>query len=227
MAEMTQHDEHESDLRSKLLKRLGIAGVMVVLLLGILAYFDRMAAQREEPTPKVFTEPVPVAPKKELSQPVKPAEPELPATETKPEQQASAEAQAPVATTTETTVPTTVKPGSEPDKMPGAVTKPTPATGGKPVATAKPVAGVKPVPEATSAPVTVLPSKPQRSASGEARACAFRQFAPLVVRLCGSGGRIHQCPFGRRIACQTGVEWNSVKAGGTGASRPLQDKERG
>ncbi|OQA34398.1 MAG: cell division protein FtsN [Betaproteobacteria bacterium ADurb.Bin341] len=165
MAEMTTRDEQESELRSKLLKRLGIAGVMVIVLLGVLAYFDRISGQREEAQPKVFTKPVPVAPKKEVSQPVKPAEPELPAAETKPEQQASGEAQTPVTTVTETTVPTTVRPEAESGKTPVAVAKPAPATGGKPVATAKPVAGVKPVPEATSAPVTVSSSKPQPEAA--------------------------------------------------------------
>lgn len=153
MAEMTTRDEQESELRGKLLKRLGIAGVMVVVLLGVLAYFDRISGQREEAQPKVFTKPVPVAPKKEVSQPVKPTEPELPPAETKPEAPVSGEAQTPVATTTETTVPPTAKPEAETQKVPAAVTKPQPAVG------AKPAAVVKPVPEATAAPVTVPPAK--------------------------------------------------------------------
>ncbi len=159
MAEMMTGDEQESELRGKLLKRVGIAGVMVVVLLGVLFYFDRVSSQREEAQPRVFTKPVPVAPKKDVPQPVKPAEPEAPPAETKPEAPVSSEAQTPVTTTTETTVPTTAKPEPEAQKAPVAVSKPQPAAGAKPVAGAKPAAVVKPVPEATSAPVSEQPSK--------------------------------------------------------------------
>lgn len=69
-----------TDVRRKLLWRIGIAGVMVVGLLGGLALFDYLAAPGEAPEveyPK-FTEPVPVA-KKALTQPVVPVEPATPA----------------------------------------------------------------------------------------------------------------------------------------------------
>ena len=68
-----------TDVRRKLLWRIGIAGVMVVGLLGGLALFDYLAAPGEAPEveyPK-FTEPVPV-PKKALTQPVVPVEPVTP-----------------------------------------------------------------------------------------------------------------------------------------------------
>jgi DedD protein len=68
-----------TDVRRKLLWRIGIAGVMVVGLLGGLALFDYLAAPGEAPEveyPK-FTEPVPV-PKKAVTQPVVPVEPVTP-----------------------------------------------------------------------------------------------------------------------------------------------------
>lgn len=70
MAELPPLDEQETQLRQKLLKRLGIAGAMALVLLGVLAFFDYLATRREEPPAKVFTKPVPVPPKKEVTQPL-------------------------------------------------------------------------------------------------------------------------------------------------------------
>lgn len=63
------------DLKRKLALRMTFAGLMIVALLATLAVFDRLSApdEPEVQTPR-FTEPVPV-PKKEITQPVKPAEP--------------------------------------------------------------------------------------------------------------------------------------------------------
>jgi len=58
------------ELRSKLMSRLAVAAGMVAALLAILAFFDYLAAPPDEPEPRVFTRPVPVPPKKEVSQPV-------------------------------------------------------------------------------------------------------------------------------------------------------------
>lgn len=64
-----------SELRGKLLARLAMAGTLVVVLLGVLAFFDYLAnPPAEETEGLVFTKPVPVAPRKEISQPVTPAE---------------------------------------------------------------------------------------------------------------------------------------------------------
>jgi DedD protein len=62
------------DLKRKLALRMTFAGLMIVALLATLAVFDRLNApdEPEVQTPR-FTEPVPV-PKKEITQPVKPAE---------------------------------------------------------------------------------------------------------------------------------------------------------
>lgn len=66
----------QSEIKRKLIFRVGFAGLMIVLLLGTLAVFDHMNAPEEiQPAEPRFTEPVPVA-KKEITQPVTPAEPE-------------------------------------------------------------------------------------------------------------------------------------------------------
>lgn len=72
--EVSDNDEGAGDLRGKLVGRLAVAGLLVALLLGVLAFFDHLANPPEEPEERVFAERVPVAPKKEMSQPVKPAE---------------------------------------------------------------------------------------------------------------------------------------------------------
>ena len=54
-----------------------MAGVLVAILLGVLAFFDYLANPPDEAEPTVFTKPVPVAPK-EVSQPVKPPTENLP-----------------------------------------------------------------------------------------------------------------------------------------------------
>ena len=82
-----QDNKNENDLagiRRKLILRMGVAGLMIVGLLGGLALFDYMGARVEnEPEAIRFTEPVPV-PKKTITQPVTQAEPE-PAPEKKEE----------------------------------------------------------------------------------------------------------------------------------------------
>lgn len=72
----------QPDLKRKLAWRMGFAGLMIVALLATLAVFDRLSAPDEvEPATPRFTEPVPVA-RKEVTQPVKPADP-VPETEQK------------------------------------------------------------------------------------------------------------------------------------------------
>ena len=74
------------DLKRKLVWRMGFAGLMIVMLLASLALFDYLSAPDElESSAPSFTAPVPV-PKKEITQPVKQAEPipEVPPVEVKP-----------------------------------------------------------------------------------------------------------------------------------------------
>lgn len=81
-SETAAAEDSAADLRGTLLRRLAVAGVLVAVLLGILAFFDYLATPTEETEMPVFTEAVPVAPRKEVSQPVKPAEDEAPAAST-------------------------------------------------------------------------------------------------------------------------------------------------
>lgn len=73
-ADNTEEQGDLSDIKRKLAWRMGIAGLMIVGLLGGLAVFDRLSAPSvsEAPEPQ-FTEPVPV-PKKLVTQAVTPAE---------------------------------------------------------------------------------------------------------------------------------------------------------
>lgn len=64
----------ESDMRNMLAKRLAIAGGLVAILLGMLGLFDHFSQPTDEEELPVFTRPVPVVPKKMLTQPVTPAE---------------------------------------------------------------------------------------------------------------------------------------------------------
>lgn len=77
-------DDEASELRGKLIKRLAFAGVLVAMLLGTLTFFDYLASPPDEGDVRVFSEPVPVAPRKEVSQPVKPTD-SLPEPPTQPE----------------------------------------------------------------------------------------------------------------------------------------------
>ena len=82
-----------SAIKRKLAWRMGVAGLMIVALLGGLALFDYLSTPSEpEPSAPQFTEPVPVA-KKVITQPVTPAEP-APAPEA-PKVAATPEASAP------------------------------------------------------------------------------------------------------------------------------------
>jgi DedD protein len=90
MAEQSKSTEKQvnpGEIRGQLVKRLAVAGALVALLLGVLAVFDRLSTTEEIDIP-IFTQPVPVAPKKEVTQPVTAAtnlpEPPAPAVEEPP-----------------------------------------------------------------------------------------------------------------------------------------------
>jgi len=51
----------EAEQRSRIVKRLMFAALLVGLLLGLLAFFDYLSTTEEAEVPE-FTEPVPVAP---------------------------------------------------------------------------------------------------------------------------------------------------------------------
>jgi DedD protein len=156
-------DETAADLRGTLTRRLVVAAVLVAILLGVLAFFDYLATSPEEPEAKVFTQPVPVAPKKEVSQPVTAAEtlPEPPA----PAAEAPAPATEPGKVEVSPAAVTEAKPATEDKTAPvpvsreaGASPKPQLRT---PVATTSAQPAVRATPEATAAPtVTVTESAP-------------------------------------------------------------------
>jgi len=84
-SDKTEEPGDLSDIKRKLAWRMGVAGLMIVGLLGGLALFDHYSAPTvTEPSEPQFTEPVPV-PKKLVTQPVTPVEPtaEAPKDETK------------------------------------------------------------------------------------------------------------------------------------------------
>ena len=67
-----EKEQIAGELRGQLLKRLAVAAGLVTVLLGVLAVFDRLANTSDDYESPVFTQPVPVAPKKEVTQPVTP-----------------------------------------------------------------------------------------------------------------------------------------------------------
>lgn len=68
--DVAENEDGAADMRSKLLKRLAMAGALVAVLLGVLATFDYLATPSEENDAPIFLQPVPVPPKKEIIQPV-------------------------------------------------------------------------------------------------------------------------------------------------------------
>jgi len=179
----TAGDASVGEIRGTLVKRLAMAGGLVAILLGVLAFFDYLASPPEEPEAPVFSKPVPVAPKKEVSQPVTPAEnlPEPPAAvvaEPVTEAPPAPKAELPPAKETEAKPGATEKhPAVAPVAPPASATKsapPVPAPVQKPITTA-PSAPVRPVPEASSAP------EPAPVAAKPATRALEIHPAPIVV----------------------------------------------
>lgn len=166
------------ELRGQLVKRLAVAGSLVALLLGVLALFDRLATTSDEPESPVFTQPVPVAPKKEVTQPVTAAsnlpEPpvpaaveapppptvETPATAVEPAENTKATSKSDSrgpARSTATTVKAPVVPVNE--SGPRQSTLPSsPVTSSVPEATAEPIAASPAASAAASKPAPTPPS---------------------------------------------------------------------
>ena len=153
--------ELQGELRRKLVKRLAVAGGLVAVLLGVLAFFDYLATPEEPEEVTTYSKPVPVAPKKELTQPVTPAAnlPEAPPPAQQPAPAAPVEAptQAPA---TPATHETPAKPAVAAQPSPPAPeVAPAPrVTPARPTATpqARPPAAV---PEGTGAPTPSVPDE--------------------------------------------------------------------
>jgi len=174
-------EDNAGDLRGTLIKRLAVAGGLVAILLGVLAFFDYLATAPEEPEQQVFTQPVPVAPKKEVSQPVKPAEslPEPPADAAA--EQPVREAQPPAVA--EARTDTEAAPEKrQPPSPTTAVAKTTPSV----PQIAAPVRSPRAIPEGTASP-TIATDAPPTLAKPSARLTETRPAqavpAPVVSRL--------------------------------------------
>lgn len=160
-----------SEIRRKLVWRMGVAGLMIVALLGGLALFDRMTAPRSvsESTAPQFTEPVPV-PKKSITQPLTPVE--------------SGEEKKPAAPeSTATPVDKSAPPVGAPPKPEVAATPSLPrsaAQAGRPAAPAGP-----------AAPVAVAPVRPSETKTAAASTATARSepqalpqpLSPLLPKL--------------------------------------------
>jgi cell division protein FtsN len=165
---VTSPDDQEAELKKKLARRMAFAAVLIAVLLGALALFDQLTG----PTPTVTTtkalEPAPV---KEITQPVKQAEPAADAVK---EEAKAAPAPEESAMPTEKGAPPPPAPEAEPSAPAKATTPP---ANGKAAATrpahslpiTRPLAPVQPQPKsvpstghaqagATSAPAVVAPS---------------------------------------------------------------------
>lgn len=171
-------EDNAGELRGTLIKRLAVAGGLVAVLLGVLAFFDYLASPPEEPEAPVFTQAVPVAPRKEVSQPVTPAEnlPEPPVTPV-----AEPVTEAPPVAGAEPQVPAVVevKPDA-PEKRPAVPSLVGPAKMPAPIPKVPPTATLPPVPEASSAPSVVVVEPAQAVAKPSARLLEARP-APVVV----------------------------------------------
>lgn len=181
-------EQGAGELRGKLVTRLAMAGLLVAVLLGILAMFDYLATAPDESEAPVFEQPVPVAPRKEVSRPVTPADnlPEPPVAAEPVAEQAAAPASPPAA----------AAPASAPAAVAAPATEnvtPAPSTASRRTPLTATVREAAPVPEATRpapmvperAPAVLVESAPQRPAVRiEPRsAVAAPPPAPLAQRL--------------------------------------------
>lgn len=174
-------DEIKADageLRGQLVKRLAVAGAIVALLLGILAVFDRLVTNPEESEEPVFSKPVPVPPKKVLTQPVTPALPE-PAAPVDPPPPPQVEEQAVLP-------PAEEKPKVVPEASPAIRSSvPVPKAPASAVAKASPPSDKPALPvtaESTAAP-TIAPEPPVPSARPAPPARVIEPAASPVRRL--------------------------------------------
>lgn len=173
-SETAAAEDSPDDLRGTLIRRLAVAGVLVAILLGMLAFFDYLATPPDEAEMPVFTQAVPVAPRKEVSQPLKPAEDEVPAAATEavpvePPPPPVAEP-APVAATEAPSRQAAPAAEAAPRRA-AAATPPTATARPAPVPAVQPAAPASPVVEETAPPehlvanARVVPARPAEPAA--------------------------------------------------------------
>jgi DedD protein len=149
-----------SDIKRKLIWRMGIAGLMIIALLGGLALFDHFTSRNEEEVPAPqFTEPVPVA-KKTVTQPVTPVEAAPVAEEGTPEASAApVDKSAPALD-----LPARPEVSAQPKlPKPSSPTGPAPVMAGRTSETRAAPASAGAVRSEAPPPVAVLPASPAPS----------------------------------------------------------------
>lgn len=171
--------DNAGELRHKLIKRLAVAGALVAVLLGVLAFFDYLSTPPEEPDEEVYTRPVPVPPKKPVSQPVTPTTelPEPPAAAQTPPPAPQAAAQPPAVAPSESKAE--ARPEARSPAVPPAppVAKPPAAVPATAPAAVPPVAApraARSLPEASAPPSVAAPAEPAPPARMPARVVESR-----------------------------------------------------
>lgn len=173
-------DKDAPELRNQLIRRLAVAGGLVAILLGALAVFERLSQPADEQEVRVFTEPVPVAPRKMVIQPVTPMEGPATVTPAEPVAEA-APAEAAVASTAPPPPEVAAQPSVEPTPRsePSARLRPKAAA---PAMESEVPSDVTSAPPLTPPPVA--PAAPARAAQQpSARVVATSPAAPAPPRL--------------------------------------------
>lgn len=178
--------ELQGELRRKLIKRLAMAGILVAILLGVLAFFDYLATPEEPEEIPSYGKVVPVPPKKELTQPVKPGG-DLPepskTVEAAPAPAVAPALPAPGAPVLQPEAPAKPVVSAQP-VLPAQETAPAPRVApAKPVQASVPTKELASVPESTAAPIaTVVEEAPAAKPAAKVMEVAPRT-APHPARL--------------------------------------------
>ena len=174
---VTDGPEDLTQIKRKLAWRMGVAGVMIIGLLGGLWLFDSMTANRNQPEPLApqFTEPVPVA-KKSVTQP-------LTSTETVVESRDEMKTAVPESTA----APADRMPAAALPPPPDIAAQPSGARQGKPPVRAPVTDPMTPAPARSAAakadaPSAVVPSADQ-SGAGSLGGAARQRQSPVLPRL--------------------------------------------
>jgi len=187
MAEEMRTEEPEA-LKKKLLGRIGIAAVLIGVLLGGLALFDRMSAPEPVKVTKAPVLPEAVLPTEEVKVDV--VKPELPNLENKPEDKLEAKKEEIKAEPEKTEAPVVphplpvaaqavapTKPVSPVQKIPKPETKPEPKATHAPVSVPKLV----PVPAPASLPAAPQPSKKADTQAVEQKPVGVQPTSPTPI----------------------------------------------
>lgn len=150
-----------SDVRNQMVRRLAVAGVLVAVLLGVLAFFDHLSKTPDEPALPVFTEPVPVGPRKIQIQPAIPAAPETAPTPPVVAEPSTAEPPPPAPQAEPTSSPAAVEPPQKTPRAAAQATVTAPAKRPQVLPEPPPRPVIPAVPEVSAAPPIAPPEREQ------------------------------------------------------------------